>query len=78
MPAVKIRIRPCALQRDLAAVVQHSQEMRAAMRRLRRDLEQCQGCPSRPNCPFMQQFNQQVAQAIQEINDEFQLAEFFQ
>ena len=34
--------------------------MSAAMRRLRRDLEQCQACSQQSDCPVIQSFNARV------------------
>lgn len=78
MTVVKVRIRICPLQRDLEDVILHGQEMQFAMRRLRQDLKKCRDCVQKANCPHRQQFNQQVALAIREINDEYHLAEFYQ
>jgi hypothetical protein len=78
MTKVKIHFRACALQPDLRAFLQRSQEMQTAMRQLRRNLEKCQVCEPQMRCAFREQFNQQVALAIQEINDEYHLAQFFQ
>jgi hypothetical protein len=33
--------------------------------------------PGWPDCPVLRQFNALVSQAIQEINDEYNLAEFY-
>ena len=42
--------------------------MIVAMRKLRRDLENCPSCPHYPDCPILDQFNAAVAIAIEQVN----------
>jgi hypothetical protein len=46
------------------------ERMQTAIRRLRHDLDQCQACARQRDCPVMQSFNAQVAQAVREVNQE--------
>jgi hypothetical protein len=44
-----------------------------AMRRLRRSLRRCPGCPANPSCEFREEFDRQVDKVIAEINEEWGL-----
>ena len=68
---VRVQSQSCPLERDLETLLRHSQEVAAALQRLRKDLADCPACRSRQTCPLRQGFNSQVAQAIDAINHEF-------
>ena len=51
-----------------------SQDMLSTMRRMRRDLDECQNCPALNNCSVLEIFNTHIQTAIQEINDEWELS----
>jgi hypothetical protein len=68
---VRVQSESCHLERDLETLLRHSQEVAAALQRLRQDLGGCPGCRHRRSCPLRQSFNLQVAQAIEAINLEF-------
>lgn len=43
------------------------------IRKLRRVMNTCDTCINLDNCPIRQKINQQIQQAITEINEEFEL-----
>ncbi len=63
----------CPVKVDVEEILAHELGMLFAMRRLRRSLKRCKGCPSARDCPVYQNFNAQIDQALQEVNEEFSL-----
>jgi hypothetical protein len=59
-----------SLRLDVRRVKTLSAEMRRALRKLQRDLRQCQRCELLETCPARQVFHQQVEQAIAEFWEE--------
>jgi len=58
----------CPVQRHTREIKSHSRSMLVAMRKLRRDLENCPRCTHYPDCPILKQFNAAVAIAIEQVN----------
>ena len=52
-------------------VLDLSRDLTRTLRRLRRDLRMCTRCQQSVTCPLLQDFNQQVQAAIDQINDEW-------
>jgi hypothetical protein len=44
------------------------------IRRIKQDLNACDKCPASENCVVLREFNSQISVAIQEIQDEWDLA----
>lgn len=63
----------CPVQEDAREIHTHSQGLVAAMRKLRRDLQDCPQCPRYHNCPILKSFNAAVDTAIQGIVEEWNL-----
>lgn len=63
----------CPLQEGAEVVLDVAEALARAMRRLRRLRLHCAVCAQSNACPFWEQFNRQVDQAIREINHEWGL-----
>ncbi|MFC2055730.1 hypothetical protein ACFLV7_15760 [Chloroflexota bacterium] len=51
-----------------------SRSMVRTIRRIKQDLNACGKCPASENCLVLREFNSQISVAIQEIQDEWDLA----
>ena len=51
-----------------------SRSMVRTIRRIKQDLNACDKCPASENCVVLREFNSQISVAIQEIQDEWDLA----
>ena len=64
--------RRCRLQRHLAQAMSGGANLLSALRWLRRDLVGCAHCPLEGGCPALNDFNQIVNLAIEQINAEWE------
>ena len=60
----------CPILADAARITDLTQDIRRAMRRLRRDLNRCKTCPVGEQCPVLQNYQAQINQAITEVLSE--------
>ena len=60
----------CPVLDDAAHVTDLTQDIRRAMRRLRRDLDRCKTCPAGEQCPALRNYQAQINQAIVEVLSE--------
>lgn len=65
---------------DFCPVIQHadrvldlSKSTAAALRKFRRSLQYCQSCPKEGVCPNLESLNSQIAAAIQDLTEEWNL-----
>lgn len=65
---------PCPIQQDSKLLQTLSLDMLRTMRRIRRQLLKCPGCPDFDNCPTLEELNTAIKTAISEITEEWQLA----
>jgi hypothetical protein len=61
----------CPIKQDAETIGQLSRDMVKALRKLRRDLENCNHC--NPNCPFLREYHATVNAALVEIAEEWHL-----
>jgi hypothetical protein len=60
----------CPILADAERITELTQDIRRAMRRLRRDLNRCKTCPAEEQCPVLQNYQAQISQAITEVLSE--------
>ena len=60
----------CPILADADRITELTQDIRRAMRRLRRDLNRCKTCPAEEQCPVLQNYQAQISQAIAEVLSE--------
>lgn len=65
----------CRVQIEAERFFAHGRSLLATMRRLRQEMQHCPACPQALDCPLLRHFNEQAAQAVAEISDEFNLQE---
>lgn len=63
----------CPLEEQARRVLALEGELVGAMRKLRRSLQACAGCPEDERCPLWRELNTQVHQAVLEIVAEWDL-----
>jgi hypothetical protein len=63
----------CPVLEDQARIQDLSENLARAMRKLRRDLAACSRCPAYETCPILVEINAAIQNAIQEVNDEWNL-----
>ena len=61
----------CPILQDTHQIQGFSNDMAKAMRKLRRDLANCQKCPGYDNCQVLKDFNTLVQTAIEEVSAEW-------
>jgi hypothetical protein len=61
----------CPILAGLSQITSLAQDIRATTRQLRRDLNRCKTCPLGQQCPIMQQYQEQISQAIADVLAEF-------
>jgi hypothetical protein len=61
----------CPIAPDVAAIVEHSSNLRRALQKLRRDLAACRLCERGPKCSSWVSLEQAVQQAIHEVAQEW-------
>lgn len=65
----------CPVLADAAHLSDLAQDVQRAMRKLRRDLDRCKTCPAGGQCPVLQSYQADIAEAIHVILAEFELIE---
>jgi len=63
----------CPIAEDVSKVQTLSKDITQAIRKLRRDLNACQHCPSFESCVVLQNFNSLVRECLLEIQAEWEL-----
>jgi hypothetical protein len=63
----------CPILEDTAHLQGLSQDMLRTLRKLKRDLRNCEKCACVYDCPVLKEFNASVQTAIQEVLDEWNL-----
>jgi hypothetical protein len=61
----------CPILAGLSRIEDLTQDIRQTMRQLRRDLNRCKTCPAGQQCPVMQEYRNQISQAIADVLAEF-------
>jgi len=64
----------CPILANREAITGLSRSMVRTIRRIKQDLNACGKCPASENCVVLREFNSQISVAIQEIQDEWDLA----
>jgi hypothetical protein len=64
----------CPILAGLSRIADLTQDLQHTMSQLRRDLDHCKTCPARQACPVMQEYQQQISQAIDDFLAEFHLS----
>ncbi len=64
----------CPILANREAFTGLSRSMVRTIRRIKQDLNACDKCPASENCVVLREFNSQISVAIQEIQDEWDLA----
>jgi len=64
----------CPILANREAIAGLSRSMVRTIRRIKQDLNACDKCPASENCVVLREFNSQISVAIQEIQDEWDLA----
>jgi hypothetical protein len=63
----------CPVKKDAEEAAKHGGEMLKAMRRLRRQIQNCPRCPDYEDCPLLAEFNATVDQVLEELYEEWGL-----
>jgi hypothetical protein len=66
----------CPVLKDVNQIQDLSKDLTRTMRKLRRDLLTCQTCGSAEDCPVLKEFNATVTAAIDQVTDEWNLADY--
>lgn len=69
------RVQDCRVKLEAERFFAQGRSLLATMRRLRLEMRHCPDCPQSGDCPLLQHFNEQAAQAVAEITEEFNLRE---
>ena len=64
----------CPILANRDTITGLSRSMVRTIRRIKQDLNACDKCPASENCVVLREFNSQISVAIQEIQDEWDLA----
>ena len=64
----------CPILANREAITGLSRSMVRTIRRIKQDLNACDKCPASENCVVLREFNSHISVAIQEIQDEWDLA----
>ena len=64
----------CPILANRDTITGLSRSMVRTIRRIKQDLKPCDKCPASENCVVLREFNSQISVAIQEIQDEWDLA----
>ncbi len=64
----------CPILANRDTITGLSRSMVRTIRRIKQDLNACDKCPASENCVVLREFNSQISGAIQEIQDEWDLA----
>lgn len=64
----------CTVREDANEVRKYGKDMAQAMRRLKKGLNQCKECVKEDTCPILKEINQEIYEAVTEINIEWGLA----
>ena len=64
----------CPILANRDTITGLSRSMVRTIRRIKQDLNACDKCPASENCVVLREFNRQISVAIQEIQDEWDLA----
>ncbi len=64
----------CPILANRDTITGLSRSVVRAIRRIKQDLNACDKCPASENCVVLREFNSQISAAIQEIQDEWDLA----
>jgi len=67
----------CPVANQAEEVLETSQQLAKAMRRLRRMIRNCHICESAPVCPVMNEFNASFLEALAEITEEWELGRWY-
>ena len=60
----------CPVLADVDHITDLTQDIQRTMRKLRRDLNRCQACTTREQCPILQDYQAQISRAIAEVLSE--------
>jgi hypothetical protein len=63
----------CPIRQDAEQTVELSKNYLKSLRKLRRSLRKCLKCAARPECSLLREWNAQIDQAIDEVNEEWAL-----
>lgn len=63
----------CPVLADAVRITDLAQDIQRTMRRLRRDLNRCKTCPAGEQCPVLQNYQDQISQAIAEVLSELHI-----
>jgi hypothetical protein len=63
----------CPILQEARVVLEKTQDLHRAIRRLRRSTQRCITCPERTSCPSMSYFSQAIDTAIRELGHEWGL-----
>jgi hypothetical protein len=61
----------CRIGADVDKVVEASGQLKTALRRLRKDVENCKNCSEGVNCPSLAAYLATVRQAVNEVGREW-------
>jgi hypothetical protein len=61
----------CPIRRDAEQAFELSKDFLKSLRKLRRSLRKCRRCPAGPECKLLREWNAQIDQAIDEVNQEW-------
>jgi hypothetical protein len=61
----------CPILSGTTRITNLAQDMRRTMRKLRRDLNRCKTCPAGQQCPFLQDYEERISEAISAVLAEF-------
>ena len=61
----------CPVLQDTRTIQGLSHDLERAIRKLRRDLQLCEACPSYDDCTVLKEFNAMVHEVISEVSDEW-------
>jgi hypothetical protein len=63
----------CPIREEAEQAIQLSKDFLKSLHRLRRSLRKCRRCPARPECKLLREWNAQIDQAIDEVNEEWSI-----
>jgi len=65
----------CPVLEDTHQIQGLTHDLTKTMRKLRRDINNCNKCPAFEECQILKEFNALVQQAIQEVNAEWDMTQ---
>jgi hypothetical protein len=61
----------CPIKQDAERTIELSRDFLKSLRKLRRSLRKCKKCAAGPDCKLLREWNAQIEQAIDEVNEEW-------